>query len=430
MRTPRLLLFSFIALMLILPACAGTTVTQTVLTTVTTTQPAAQVTTTITHIPGTTAPASPATTAATSPPVTTTAATTPATVTTAALTTATTTRPVTTPVGEMPMTAVIASGLEVPWSLAFLPDGAIIFTERTGRVRLIQADGALAAQPLLTISEVSAQGEGGLLGIALHPDFNRNKYVYLYYTYSSGGPKNKVVRYTLDGQRLASPREIITDIPGGTNHNGGRIKFGPDGYLYVTCGETFNRQLAQQTDNLAGKILRLTDDGGIPPDNPFPGSSIYSYGNRNPQGLAWDSQGRLWATEHGPSGELGSGQDEVNIIEKGKNYGWPAIRGNMTTTGMESPVIHSGADTWAPSGMVYLDGYVYFAGLRGNALYRVNTTGTPKLETFLKGQFGRLRDVMVGLDGMLYVSTNNRDGRGSPVSADDRIIRVNPSRLG
>ena len=328
------------------------------------------------------------------------------------------------------MTTIIASGLEIPWSLAFLPDGSMIFTERPGRVRLIQSDGTLASQPLLTISEVAAQGEGGLLGVTLHPNFSQNKYVYLYYTYSSSTLKNKVVRYTMQGQSLVSPREIIAGIPGGSNHDGGRIKFGPDGYLYITCGETFQRELAQDLSVLAGKILRVTDDGGIPSNNPFPGSPIYSYGHRNPQGLAWDDKGRLWETEHGPSGELGSGQDEVNIIEKGKNYGWPVIRGDMTAPGMVSPIIQSGSDTWAPSGMAYLNGYIYFAGLRGNALYRLNTTGTPKLDTFLKGQFGRLRDVVVGPDGMLYIPTSNRDGRGSPVAADDRIIKVDPNKLG
>lgn len=298
-------------------------------------------------------------------------------------------------------------------------------------MRLINADRTLASQPLITIDDVNAQGEGGLLGITLHPNFSQNNYVYVYYTYRTGGGiANKVVRYTLQDRSLTNPREIISGIPGGSNHDGGRIKFGPDGNLYITAGETFNRELAQDRNTTAGKILRVTDDGSIPADNPFPASPVYSFGHRNPQGLAWDDQGRLWETEHGPSGELGSGQDEINIIEPGKNYGWPVIRGDMRASGMVSPVIHSGSSTWAPSGAAYFNGYVYFVGLRGQSLYRVNTSGTPRLETFLEGQFGRLRDVVAGPDGMLYVSTSNRDGRGSPVAADDRIIRINPGRLG
>jgi glucose/arabinose dehydrogenase len=277
---------------------------------------------------------------------------------------------------------------------------------------------------LLTISDVAASGEGGLLGLALHPDFESNSFVYVYHTYRNGGGlANRVVRFFLAGHRLIDAAVIIEGIPGAGNHDGGRIKFGPDGLLYVTAGDAGNADAAQKLDYLGGKILRLRDDGSIPPDNPFPGSPVYSYGHRNPEGLAWDSQGRLWATEHGSSAT-----DELNLVMPGRNYGWPVIRGDETAAGMESPVIHSGRDTWAPSGMAYYEGSILFGGLRGQALFEVDISGGAfTLTRHLAGEFGRLRDVVVGPDGYLYLLTSNRDGRGSPESDDDRLIRAEPS---
>ncbi len=325
---------------------------------------------------------------------------------------------------NMPLASTVAEELEIPWEMAFLPDGSIILTERPGRVRIIDASGKLQDEPLLTVSDVAAVGEGGLLGLALHPNFTTNGWVYLYYTYQSGGGlANRVVRYTMQGQSLTSQTIIIDGIPGGNIHNGGRIKFGPDGLLYIGTGETGIDTLAQDLNSLAGKILRLKDDGSIPTNNPFPNSAVYSYGHRNPQGLAWDNFGQLWETEHNSSAF-----DELNIIEAGRNYGWPEVRGETTAPGMVGPKLHSGNDTWAPSGLSFFNGSLYFSGLRGQSLFKYDLQ-TGQLTRYLNGTFGRLRDVVVGPDNLLYLITNNRDGRGIPLPGDDRLIRINPAKL-
>ncbi|MBI4267061.1 MAG: PQQ-dependent sugar dehydrogenase [Chloroflexi bacterium] len=328
---------------------------------------------------------------------------------------------------DPPLVQTLAKNLEIPWALDFLPDNSIVFTERVGRVRFIDNQGRLLAEPLLTVADAAPRGEGGLLGIAVHPRFAENQSVYLYYTYSDGarGLANKVVRFKKQGSRLVDARIIIENIPGATIHDGGRIKFGPDGFLYITAGDAAVPGLAQDSDSLAGKILRLRDDGTIPADNPFPGTPVYSLGHRNPQGLAWDAQGRLWATEHGASAT-----DELNLIEPGQNYGWPTVRGNETAPGLVSPVIHSGTVTWAPSGMAHLDDSLYFAGLRGQSLFQVVTSRQPpELRRQLEGRFGRLRDVVAGPGRILYVLTNNRDGRGTPSADDDRILQINPGKF-
>ncbi|MDD5082322.1 MAG: PQQ-dependent sugar dehydrogenase, partial [Dehalococcoidales bacterium] len=232
--------------------------------------------------------------------------------------------PVTTPPdgNDIPLAVSLAQNLEIPWALDFLPDGSLIFTERPGRIRLIDAQDGLLLQPLLTIDEVTPRGEGGLLGIAVHPDFSGNHFIYVYYTYQAGaGLANRVVRFRMENGTLNDKQVIIDGIPAASNHDGGRIKFGPDGRLYVTTGDASVAELAQDKSSLAGKILRITDDGRIPADNPFSGSPVYSYGHRNPEGIAWDAQGRLWATEHGSSAT-----DELNLIQPGHNYGWPVIR--------------------------------------------------------------------------------------------------------
>jgi glucose/arabinose dehydrogenase len=324
----------------------------------------------------------------------------------------------------------LAQDLEVPWALDFLPDGSIIFTERPGRIRLIDAAGRLVPEPLLSVEGTAASGEGGLLGIAVHPDFAAKPFVYVYHTYQGqGGLANRVVRFRLDGRTLSDRVVILDGIPGASIHDGGRLKFGPDGMLYVTTGDASNADLAQDGASLAGKILRLRDDGSVPPDNPFPGSPVYSYGHRNPQGLAWDSRGRLWEVEHGSSAT-----DELNLIEPGKNYGWPVIRGDATAAGLQTPVIHSGSDTWAPSGLAFLDGSLYFAGLRGESLFQAIPenaagAGTARLVRHLFNDYGRLREAVAGPDGLLYIFTNNRDGRGLPAPNDDRLIRVDPKKL-
>ena len=205
------------------------------------------------------------------------------------------------------------------------------------------------------------------------------------------------------------------------------LAFGPDGYLYVTTGETGQSDLAQDTNSLAGKILRVASDGQIPADNPF-SNAVYSYGHRNSQGLAWDDNGQLWATEHGRSG-LQSGYDELNLITKGANYGWPAIQGDESSPGMVAPVANSGPDeTWAPAGLAYWDHSLFFGGLRGSTLYEAKILPGNKLELIghFRNQLGRIRAVVAGPDGFLYISTSNTDGRGQPKGGDDKILRVNP----
>jgi glucose/arabinose dehydrogenase len=331
---------------------------------------------------------------------------------------------------DYPLASVIADDLEIPWSLDFLPDGSIIFTERPGRIRLIDIEECLLPEPLETIGEVAHTGEGGLLGITVHPDFEDNHFIYVYYTYREDDRLyNKVVRYTEENRELTDAQVIIDSIPGGGNHNGGRISFGPDGLLYITTGDAGEDSLAQDPDSLAGKILRIADEGDIPEDNPLQDSPVYTLGHRNPQGLAWDEQGRLWATEHGPTT-----RDELNLIEAGKNYGWPEITGDESASDMESPIIHSGMQTWAPSGATYLNGSVFFAGLRGQSLYEAsigpdNDSDSVELQEHFNGEFGRLRDVVTGPDGNLYILTSNQDGRGRPVSGDDRMIRINVSKM-
>lgn len=321
--------------------------------------------------------------------------------------------------------AVVADNLDIPWEIVFLPNGDMLVTERSGSLVRISDD----QQQRTDISGVSPDGEGGLLGLALHPDFADNGWLYVYFTSENElGLINRVVRYRYEADILREPTTIIQNIPGASYHDGGRIAFGPDELLYITTGDAGNPELAQTRDSLAGKTLRLRDDGSIPVDNPFD-SPVYSYGHRNAQGLAWDDSGSLWQTEHGRSGRL-SGFDELNRIRPGGNYGWPVIEGDESRNDMQQPIAHSGADeTWAPAGIAYLDGSLYFAGLRGESLYqaRVLEDGSVDITAHLRQDFGRLRAVTVGPDGFLYVSTSNTDGRGSPQNNDDKIIRLNPS---
>jgi glucose/arabinose dehydrogenase len=307
----------------------------------------------------------------------------------------------------------------------------MLVTERPGRVRFVDAAGTLDPKPVATINGVSEIGEGGLLGIALHPDFSTNNYLYLYYTYSNSGNDtlNRVVRMTYMNKSLSDEKIIVDAIPGASNHNGGRIKFGPDGMLYITTGDAENPSQALSTDALGGKILRVTPSGEAAPGNPFQ-NLVYSYGHRNPQGLAWNTDGQLWETEHGRS--TPTGYDEINLIESGKNYGWPTIQGDEERQGMVTPKLNSGVTTtWAPAGAVFIGQSLYFGGLKGEALYEAVITkdAVSSLKEHLKGEFGRIRDVVLGPDGMLYITTSNNDGRGTPEAADDRIIRINPQKL-
>jgi glucose/arabinose dehydrogenase len=327
---------------------------------------------------------------------------------------------------SMESKAVVASDLMIPWDIAFLPDGGLLVTERPGTVVHIESGRKFP------IAGVEHSGEGGLLGIALHPHFAENHFVYLYQTTQTGeGLTNRVVRYTYKNETLSFDRDILSDLPGASYHDGGRIEFGPDGMLYVSVGDATNENLAQDRNSRAGAILRVYDDGTTPADNPF-GNAVYSYGHRNPQGITWDKEGQLWSTEHGRSVPF-SGFDEINLIEAGGNYGWPESQGDKVREGTIGPVKHSGADdTWAPASALYYKGSLFFGGLKGEALYEAVIDGTRVvlLKEHFKGEFGRIRTVRLGPDGFFYLTTSNRDGRGEVGEGDDRIIRINPVVFG
>ncbi len=331
---------------------------------------------------------------------------------------------------------VLVRNLEIPWAADFTPDGRILLTERPGRVRIIR-EGRLESQPWATLP-VAHVGEGGLLGLVVGPDFARTGFVYVYHTYEQDGKLwNRVVRMVDRNGRGNVDRVLLDRIPGAPVHDGGRLKFGPDGKLYITTGDARQPPLAQELTSLAGKILRINPDGTIPPDNPFPNSPVYSFGHRNGQGLAWHPDTKaMFESEHGPSGEFGlCCHDEVNIIEPGKNYGWPFKAGIGGSPRYVDPIVESGAtDTWAPSGILIPTsgpwrGSVLIAALRGVHLRRLvlrppDFRQVLRQETYFSGELGRLRDVVQGPDGSIYLLTSNRDGRGRPTPEDDRVLRI------
>lgn len=310
----------------------------------------------------------------------------------------------------------IAEHLTVPWSVVVLPDGDFLVAEREGALRRIGQ-----YETSITVDDVVAQGEGGLLGVTLDPQYEENSYIY---TYTTTEQDNRVTRYTYDGRQLSDGHVVLEGIPKSGNHNGGRIAFGPDNLLYIGTGDAGSEALAQDTASLAGKILRIHKDGAVPEDNPFD-SPVYSLGHRNVQGIVWDDDGRLWSTEHGRSGSR-TGLDEINLIEKGGNYGWPQVEGDETHEGMLSPVLHSGETTWAPGSLAYVDDHLFFGGLRGQSLYQVRIEGDSlvNLKAHYAQQFGRIRDVIVDGDDNLIFSTSNKDGRGVPSETDDRVVRI------
>ena len=338
---------------------------------------------------------------------------------------------------------VVAENLAVPWAIDFAPDGRIFFTERAGDLRVMQ-NGRLLPEPAISLD--TAGGEGGLLGLALDPNFGENHYIYLYQTYAGPfgglfGATNKVTRYTESENKLHDEMVLLDGIPGAHVHDGGRIKFGPDGMLYITTGDAADRSLSQDPNSLAGKILRINPDSSIPVDNPFEGSPVFTLGHRNPQGIDWDPASlEMVSSEHGPSGEPvypSFGHDEINLIIPGRNYGWPEIVGPATGEGLEEPLLHTGTETWAPSGLTFYDsdnvpeweGMLFVATLRGGHLRMLDIEDGVLLSStaMFEGTFGRIRDAAVGPDGDLYILTSNRDGRGLPALEDDRILRISPA---
>jgi glucose/arabinose dehydrogenase len=312
----------------------------------------------------------------------------------------------------------VATGLAVPWGMAFLPDGAALVTERDStKVLEVSPDGAV--QTVGRLQAAQPEGEAGLLGLAVSPTYDEDSLVY---AYLSTGSDNRVVRMEYDGRRLGQPEVVLDGIPRGAIHDGGRLLFGSDGNLFVSTGETGQEQLAQDRDSLAGKILRITPDGEHAPGNPREGSPVWTMGHRNVQGLAFDDQDRLWASEFGANT-----WDELNRIERGTNYGWPLVEGNGDMEEYRNPFAQWRTSEASPSGLAYLDGALWMASLRGQRLWRVpvhddGTIGRP--QDFFVGGYGRLRTVVATPDGDLWVTTSNRDGRGTPAAKDDRILRV------
>src|SRR5205085_4940268 len=312
-----------------------------------------------------------------------------------------------------------------------------------GRVRVIE-NGKLRTEPLATIADVEPSGESGLMGLTLHPQFADNHLLYLAYAYRGNGQRVRVVRLKETSSGLEERKVIIEEIPAAANHAGCRLRFGPDGKLYITTGDATERELAQRLDSLAGKTLRVNDDGTAPTDNPVIGQAgarpeIWAYGNRNAQGFDWQpGTNLLFETEHGPSGFDGpGGGDEVNVIERGKNYGWPVIHHTAAREGMESPLLEYTPAVAPASGMFYRGaafpawrGNFFFGCLRGQCVIRVALDGRRVVsqERLLNDDYGRIRDVAEGPDGAIYFSTSNRDGRGRPASGDERILRLEPVR--
>jgi glucose/arabinose dehydrogenase len=309
----------------------------------------------------------------------------------------------------------VVKDLAVPWAIAFLPGGDALVTERD-TARLLRVTPAGQVAELGRIAGAEPSGEGGLLGVAA-----KDGRVFVYYT---AADDNRIARYRLDGDRLSDPKVIVRGIPKGGIHNGGRLAFGPDGYLYAGTGETGEGSAAQDRGSLGGKILRMTADGAPAPGNPF-GTLVYSLGHRNVQGLAWDPSGRMYATEFGQNT-----YDEINLIRPGANYGWPEAEGKSDDPRFVNPILTWTTAEASPSGLAYAGGSLWAAALRGERLWQVplGKDGSPgRPVAHFTEKYGRLRAVATTPDGQLWVSTSNKDGRGSPREGDDRILSVSSS---
>ncbi|MDQ3321599.1 MAG: PQQ-dependent sugar dehydrogenase [Acidobacteriota bacterium] len=343
----------------------------------------------------------------------------------------------------------VAANLEVVWSIVFAPDGRMFFTERPGRVRVME-NGKLRAQPFFTVPDIETSGESGLMGMTLHPNFAANHWVYLAYAYQDANKNQtvRVARYRETSETLIEPKTIIENVPASRYHSGTRLKFGADGKLYITTGDATKQTRAQDLASINGKTLRLNDDGTIPDDNPFLNQKnarpeIWTYGHRNAQGMDFQPEtGLMFQTEHGPSIIDGvslfkrTGGDEVNVVERGKNYGWAKISHNTRRDGMETPIVQYSPAVAPASGMFYrgdlfpeLKGNFLFGALKGESIVRLvldkrKVVAQEKL--FLK-TYGRIREVSEAPDGSIYFSTSNRDGRGDATATDDRILRIVPA---
>ncbi len=330
------------------------------------------------------------------------------------------------PADDGPATVIgtVATGLAAPWGVAFLPNGDAVVTERdTRRVLLLEAPSYdVRAVGLISaaVSHGDTGGEAGLLGVAASPDFARDRTLFFYLSTASD---NRIVKARLEHGRLGAPSVILDGIPVGGIHDGGRLAFGPDGYLYASTGETGEGELAQDKGTLAGKILRITANGDPAPGNPFPGSEIWSFGHRNVQGLAFDDEDRLWASEFGDQTF-----DELNLIRPGRNYGWPIVEGRGGRDGLVDPQVVWSTDVASPSGLAWLGGHLWLASLRGERLWRVDVHGDHASHPvdYFVGEYGRMRTVVVTPEGRLWVTTSNRDGRGDPRPGDDRILLIEP----
>ncbi|MFD7434355.1 PQQ-dependent sugar dehydrogenase [Streptomyces sp. NPDC059861] len=329
--------------------------------------------------------------------------------------------------GTVKVVRTVAESLKSPWGLAALPDGDLLVSSRDeGTITRVDTETGKKTE-LGEVPGVSPEGEGGLLGIALSPDHASDHMVYAYYTSASD---NRIVRMLYDGdkpsgQQLGAPDTIFRGIPKGFIHNGGRIAFGPDKMLYAGTGESGEEGLSQDKESLGGKILRMTPEGEPAPGNAFADSTVYSYGHRNVQGLAWDSKQRLFAAEFGQDT-----WDELNAIEPGGNYGWPEVEGRTDDSRYRNPTAEWSTDEASPSGIAYAEGSVWMAGLRGERLWRIPLDGTKASadpQAFLEGEHGRLRTVLAAGGDKLWLVTSETDGRGSPEAGDDRILELEVS---